>query len=49
MFGNDVYRGKVQFHAPKSAGVFVYRLFDNQSREKSMYTLGTSLAFVVEW
>lgn len=48
MFGNDVMKGRVQFHAPKSAGVFVYRLFDAQSKERSMYTLATSIAFVVE-
>ena len=48
MFGNEIVKGKVQFHAPKSAGAFVYRLFDNQTKEKSMYTLGTSTAFIVE-
>ena len=48
MFGNEIVKGKIQFHAPKSAGVFIYRLFDQQNKGKSMYTLGTSTAFIVE-
>lgn len=48
MFGNEVVQGRVQFHAPKSAGVFVYRIFDNSSKERAMVTYGTSISFIVE-
>ena len=46
--GLKVVRGKVPFHAPKSAGTFVYRLFDQSTKEKSFVTMGTSIAFKVD-
>jgi hypothetical protein len=49
MFGNEVVQGRVQFHAPKSAGVFVYRIFDNSSRERAMVTHGTSVSLLSSW
>ena len=39
--------GRIPFHAPKAAGPFVYRLFDQSSKEKMLVTLGTSPLFAV--
>eukprot|EP01039_Chlorochromonas_danica_P000473 gene473-512_t len=39
--------GTVSFFAPKAAGKFVYRLFDQRSKEKSAETLATSSMFAV--
>ena len=44
----DSYRvGCLQFFAPKSAGQFVFRLYDQCSREASLETLSTSVSFNV--
>lgn len=44
----DNYRvGSIQFFAPKAAGQFVFRLFNQASRESSMETIGTSVSFSV--
>ena len=40
--------GRIPFHAPKAAGPFVYRLFDQGSKEKNLITLGTSPLFTVK-
>lgn len=45
---HDVIVGEISFHAPKAAGYYVYRIFDNSSDEKRCMTLGTSTQFVVE-
>lgn len=41
-------RGKISFYAPRSAGRFAYRLFDQSSTEKSRITLATSSDYFVE-
>lgn len=46
--GVQVVKGKIPFHAPKSAGIFVYRLFDQATKDKIFVTLGTSMAFKVD-
>lgn len=40
--------GKIQFRAPKTAGCFVYRLFDKSSSDLVMETLATSVRFFNE-
>jgi hypothetical protein len=40
--------GEIMFHAPKAAGSYVYRIFDNSADDKRCMTLGTSSQFVVE-
>lgn len=40
--------GKVSFFTPRSAGRFVYRLFDQSSSAKCVETLATSVSFQVE-
>eukprot|EP00604_Paraphysomonas_vestita_P004309 CAMPEP_0174825526 /NCGR_PEP_ID=MMETSP1107-20130205/42847_1 /TAXON_ID=36770 /ORGANISM="Paraphysomonas vestita, Strain GFlagA" /LENGTH=1022 /DNA_ID=CAMNT_0016057229 /DNA_START=951 /DNA_END=4020 /DNA_ORIENTATION=- len=40
--------GDIGFHAPKAAGYYVYRIFDNINDEKRNITLATSSHFVVE-
>ena len=42
-----IHAGRVYFYAPKSAGLFVYRLFDQSTKEKCHATLGTSVSFQV--
>lgn len=45
---NEVYYiGDMPFFAPKSAGQFVYRLFDSSTKESAFDTLGTSMMFHV--
>ena len=39
--------GRIQFHAPKAAGQFVYRLFDQSTKEKTLCTIGTSPLLIV--
>ena len=39
--------GSLTFHAPKAAGPFVFRLFDQASKESSSLTLATSFMFNV--
>jgi hypothetical protein len=39
--------GRLPFHAPKAAGPFVYRLFDQSTKDKMLVTLGTSPLFAV--
>lgn len=46
--GHPVYMGTVVFHAPKSAGQFVYRLFDESSKDSALTTLATSPMFSVD-
>jgi uncharacterized membrane-anchored protein YjiN (DUF445 family) len=46
--GIHVYTGKIQFHAPKSAGAFVYRVYNNLTKETTMQTIATSLSFHVD-
>jgi hypothetical protein len=46
--GQVCVRGKISFFAPRSAGRFVYRLFDQSSTEKSRATLATSSDYFVE-
>lgn len=46
--GNAFYQGNIVFHAPKSAGQFVYRLFDQATKESVLTTLATSPVFSVE-
>jgi hypothetical protein len=41
IFGNIIIKGRLQFHAPKAAGKFVYRLFDQTTKERTLITLGT--------
>ena len=45
---HEVLQGEIAFHAPKAAGSYVYRIFDNSSDEKRCITLATSDQFVVE-
>ena len=40
--------GRIPFHAPKAAGQFVFRLFDQSTKEKMLKTLGTSPMLVVK-
>lgn len=47
-YGKTVYVGKIQFRAPKTAGCFIYRLFDRSTVERVMDTLGTSVRFFNE-
>jgi hypothetical protein len=47
MFGNNIVKGKLQFHAPKAAGTFLYRMFDQSSKDRALITLGTSPSFSV--
>ena len=44
---NNETRGSIQFTAPKSAGMFVYRLFDDSTPETSVETLASSAPFQV--
>jgi len=44
---NNDTSGNIQFTAPKSAGVFVYRLFDDSTPETSVETLAASEPFLV--
>jgi len=46
--GIEMLGGSIQFHAPKSAGVFVYRFFDQSTKERTMITLATSTSFAVD-
>lgn len=46
--GHPVYMGTVVFHAPKSAGQFVYRMFDESSKDSALTTLATSPMFSVD-
>ena len=46
--GINVVKGKVQFYAPKSAGQFVFRIFDDSSKEKSLVTVATSIYFTID-
>jgi hypothetical protein len=46
--GEPVFTGRIYFHAPKAAGAFVYRMFDDSCKEKAMVTMGTSASFSVE-
>ena len=46
MFGNNIVEGKIQFHAPKAGGYYVFRMFEQ--RERSLITLATSAKFFVE-
>ena len=46
MFGNNIVEGKLQFHAPKAGGFFIFRMFEQ--RERSLITLATSVKFFVE-
>lgn len=43
-----MYRGQINFHAPKSAGQFVFRLFDQATKETCLTTLATSNMFSVD-
>lgn len=45
--GEVFYQGEISFFAPKSAGQFVYRLFDQSTKESVFDTLGTSFMFHV--
>ncbi len=46
--GHPIYAGTVVFHAPKSAGQFVYRLFDESTKDSALTTLATSPMFSVD-
>ena len=46
--GQPVYQGAIPFHAPKSAGQFVYRMFDQSSKESILTTIASSSVFTVE-
>lgn len=46
--GQAIYVGHVVFHAPKSAGQFVYRMFDESSKDSALTTLATSPMFTVD-
>ena len=39
--------GDIQFFTPKSAGIFVFRLYDAGSDESALYTLNTSGYFIL--
>lgn len=43
-----LYKGQIVFHAPKSAGQFVFRMFDQSGKEASLNTLASSPLFSVE-
>ena len=43
-----LYKGQIVFHAPKSAGQFVFRMFDQSSKEAALHTLASSPLFTVE-
>ena len=43
-----LYKGQIVFHAPKSAGQFVYRMFDQSGKEAALNTLASSPPFSVE-
>lgn len=45
MFGNKQFRGRLAFRSPKTAGCFVFRLFDRSTPESAVTTLGTSSRF----
>jgi hypothetical protein len=45
--GERYLHGAIAFFAPRSAGQFVFRLYDETSRESSMKTLATSVSFSV--
>lgn len=45
--GRPVLKGRMQFHAPKSPGRFVYRLFDQSSKESAAVTMAASMPFEV--
>jgi DNA polymerase sigma len=45
--GANDFKGHVVFTAPKSAGIFVYRLFDDSTPETAVETLAASPAFHV--
>lgn len=47
-YGKTVFIGKIQFRAPKTAGCFVFRLFDKSSSDCVTDTLGTSVRFFNE-
>jgi DNA polymerase sigma len=45
-FGNPVVTGSIQFHSPKSAGSFVFRIFEHSTvNTTSTITFGTSYQF----
>jgi hypothetical protein len=46
--GHGYYQGSVPFHAPKSAGQFVYRMFDETTKETILTTLASSSVFTVD-
>jgi hypothetical protein len=48
VFGKQIYTGHIQFRAPKTSGIFVFRLYDRTSSETAVETLGTSCRFVNE-
>jgi DNA polymerase sigma len=45
--GELFYTGSIPFFAPKAAGKFIYRLYDQRTREISLETLGISSMFAV--
>jgi hypothetical protein len=45
--GAAICSGQLSFHTPKSAGQFVYRLFDQSTKESALTTLATSASFSV--
>jgi hypothetical protein len=47
-FGNKAYSGSIQFRSPKTAGCFVFRLYDRTSPESMVETLSTSVRFINE-
>jgi hypothetical protein len=40
--------GDINFFAPKAAGVYVFRLFDNSTKDAAVNTIATSQPFVVQ-
>jgi hypothetical protein len=41
-------RGDINFFAPKAAGVYVFRLFDNSTKDAAINTIATSQSFLVQ-
>eukprot|EP01038_Epipyxis_sp_PR26KG_P004379 gene4379-6194_t len=48
MNNNQWVEGRLSFHAPKSAGQFAFRLFDQTNKETVCNTLATSVMFYVD-
>lgn len=44
----NMMQGHIPFHAPKAAGLFVYRMFDQSTKETALQTMATSAPFSVD-